>query len=109
MAPLFNEPIPPLLNQAIALALSTPTVWFQDVELLEENMVAMLATVASAAPYIEEVGRSVVDTLLQVASIGFLRPYIPIELWAWLRKRPSLPPRCFGRIRGSAPDVVRYV
>ena len=109
MAPLFDEPIPPLLNQAIALALSNPIVWFGDVELREEAMVAVLASVASAAPYTEEGGRSVVDALLQVASIGFLRPYIPIELWAWLNKRPSLPPRCFGRIRGSAPRVVRYV
>jgi hypothetical protein len=64
---------------------------------------------ALAVPYTEEVGQSVVDALLQIASVDLLRPYIPIELWAWLKKGPTLPPACQGRSFGTAPEVVRLI
>jgi hypothetical protein len=51
----------------------------------------------------------VVNLLLQVAHVDFLLPHIPIEIWAWLKKRPSLPPVCQGRLRGTTPDIVRHI
>ena len=62
-----------------------------------------------ATPYSEEVGRSVVDALFQIAYNNALRSHIPIDIWAWLKRRPSLLPVCKGRIYGSTPDVVRYI
>jgi hypothetical protein len=38
-----------------------------------------------------------------------LQPHIPIDMWSWLRKSPSLPPICAGRFYGSYSDVVRIV
>jgi hypothetical protein len=108
IAPLFEEPISPILTQAIVLSLAYEP-WVRDDKLHDKNVVTMLAAAASAVPYTEEVARSVVGALLQVASIGSLRPHIPIELWAWLEKRPPLPPTCIGRKRAARPDFVRYV
>lgn len=56
-----------------------------------ENEIVRWAATASAIPCTGEVGRNVVDTLLQVACVDSLRPRIPIEIWGWLEKRPSLP------------------
>ena len=56
------------------------------------NTVTRWAAAALAVPYTEEVGQSVVDALLQIASEGRLQPFIPVDIWAWLKKRPSLPP-----------------
>ena len=75
----------------------------------DPNSVTRWAAAALAAPYADEVGQSVVDTLLQVASHGRLQPYIPIEIWALLKKRPSFPPICKGRKLGTAGRVVRRV
>jgi hypothetical protein len=72
-------------------------------------MVAGWAVAASAVPYTEEAGQSVVDILLHIASVDSLRPHIPTGIWTWLNKRPSLPPKCVGRSRGSSGDVVRQV
>ena len=47
--------------------------------------------------------------MLQIASIDDLRPHIPIDLWAWLKKEPSLPPICLGRSRGAERNVIRHV
>lgn len=71
--------------------------------------VARWAEAASALPRTEAIGQSVVDTLLQIASITSLRPHIPICLWGWLKIRPSLPPVCQGRYKGKNIDVIRYV
>jgi len=62
-----------------------------------------------AVPYTEEVCQSVVDTLLQIASVRHLEPYIPVEIWAWLKERPYLPPICTGRWKGTMGRVVRRV
>lgn len=64
---------------------------------------------ASAVPCTEEVARSVVDTLLQIASQSELLPYIPIDVWSWLTKRPTLPPICLGRDVGTRFHVIEAV
>ena len=46
----------------------------------------------SVAPRTEEVSRSVVITLLQIAASGDLLPFIPADIWLWFNERPSLPP-----------------
>jgi len=46
------------------------------------NTVTRWALAVLAVPYTEEVGTSVVDTLLQIASLDPLRPYIPVDVWA---------------------------
>ena len=73
------------------------------------NTVAWWAAAALAVPYTEEVGQSVVDTLLQIASVDGLRPYIPVDVWALLKRRPSLPPVCRGRFAGTEGSIVHRV
>ena len=72
-------------------------------------MVRRWAAAALVVVDTEEVSQYVVDTLLQIASICSLRPHIPIGIWVWLKKRPSLPPVCLGRRCGTTPDTIRYV
>ena len=74
-----------------------------------KNTVTWWAAVAFAVLYTEEVDQSVVDALLQIASIDTLQPYIPVDIWAWLKKRPSLPPTCRGRWVGTMNYVVHRV
>jgi len=45
--------------------------------------------VASALPYTDDVGRSVITTLLNIASSD-LSPHMPMVAWDWLNKRPAL-------------------
>ena len=103
---LSNKPSPPSLDQVIVFA--SPHVSWHDGQ-HNENMVTRWGAAASAVPYTEEVGQSVVDALLQIASVDSLRPHIPIETWAWLRRRPSLLPECSGRSKGTDGDIVRQV
>jgi hypothetical protein len=102
----FDESSSPALNRAITLA--APCVdW--DREPYTENAVARWAAAASTIPYSEEVGRSVVDALLLIAYRDSLRPHIPVEIWAWLKRRPSLPPVCRGRCLSTTLNVVRHI
>jgi len=103
---LCNNPNPPSLDQAIVLG--SPHVSWR-IGPYNENMVTRWAAAASAVPYSEEDGQSVVDTLLQIASVDSLRPHIPVDIWAWLKKRPTFPPVCHGRSEGTKGDVVRHV
>ena len=73
------------------------------------SVVGVWARATSAVEYTDETGRRVVDALLQIASIGFLRPHVPRSSWLWLNKRPSLPPICLGRSMGTKKHVVRRV
>ena len=52
---------------------------------------------------------SVVDRLLLFAKTDALRPHIPIDLWAWLKKQPSLPLGCRGQIEVTVRDVAQRV
>ena len=73
------------------------------------DLVQLWAATASAVPYTEEVAQGVVDTLLQIASVGELVRYIPAHVWSWLTKRPSLPPVCEGHYDGTHAHVVEVV
>jgi hypothetical protein len=54
--------------------------------------VARWAAAVSAVPWTEEVGQNLVNALIAIASIDFLRPHIPIDIWRLLKRRPSLTP-----------------
>ena len=74
-----------------------------------ERLIRLWAAAALELPYSDNIGRSVVDALLQIACWGPLRPHIPVDMWFWLDKRPSLPPVCSGRRLGTTQGVVRTV
>ena len=99
-----------LFDQATprTIVLTSPHVPWHS-ELCDENVVARWAAAASAISYTADIDRSVVDALLHIASIDSLRPQIPVGIWKWLNKRPSLPPVCFGRSMGTKRNVVCQV
>jgi len=90
------------------LLLASPHVpwdsWIGRVDLIRPWTAAV-----QKVPYTEEVGQSVVDTLLQIASEDELLPQIDADIWSWLNKKPSLPPACLGRVFGSYSHVVKAV
>ena len=101
---LFDQLSSPPLNRVVAF-ISPYVPW--DEKFHNEHTVARWAAAVLAVPYTEEIGSPAVDALLQIASIDSLRPHIPIDLWAWLKKLPSLPVyRSF--VAGKAA-VVRHV
>ena len=101
---LFEEASPDSTNRLVML-LSPYACWGS---ILDGNTATWWAAAVTAVPYTEEVGQSVVDTLLQIVSEE-LCMYIPIDTWAWLTKRPYLPPICEGRLVGTMSRVVRRV
>ena len=107
VAAVFYESSPPSLDRVITLI--SPYVYWYDGELCTAEAVTRWGAAVSAVPYSEEVGQSVVDTLFQISSQLPLQPHIPVNLWAWLKKRPLLPPECQGRWDGSSDSVVRQV
>ena len=91
-----------------AIVLTSPHIhWHQLTD--TGGLVQQLAVAASAVPYTEEIGQNVVDALLQIACNMLLSPHIPMTLWLWLTKQPSLPPVCNGRVIGSWFHVVDTV
>ena len=103
---LFGESSPPFMNRAIALMSPYVSPLFG---LDTKNHLARWAAAALAVPYSEEVCQSVVNTLLQISCNDSLRLHIPVGVWAWLNKRPSLPPSYPGRLSASQSAVVRHV
>jgi len=73
------------------------------------DLVQQWATAASAVPYTDEVGKSVVDALFQIASVDRLAYHIPVDIWSWLTKRPPLPPNCLGRYVATRSLIVEAV
>ena len=106
IVPLLGKPTTPSLDSIIILA-SHRVPWYSS--RVDKDTVARWAAMTSAIPYTEEVGQSVVDALLQIASVGSLRPHIPIGIWAWLKRRPSPYPECWGRRIGIEEDIVYHV
>jgi len=106
IATLLNKESHVSLKQAVILA--SPHLRWRDF-LNNKEFVKLLVAAASAVPYTEEVGMSVVDTLLQIASNDSLRSSIPLDVWSWLNERPSLPATCWGRYLGSHQNVVRTI
>ena len=74
-----------------------------------DNLIRAWVAIASTIPKDKEVAPSVVDALLQIASLGLLPSYNYGDVWSWLTLRPSLPSICKGRRIGSDSDVVRAV
>ena len=103
---LFEKRSSTSLNRVIAV-LSPYVPWGG--ALNNTTAVSRWAAAASAIPYTEEVGRKVVDALLQIAYVDFLRPHIPIELWGWIKRRPRLPPMYRGLSDGAHAPIVAYV
>jgi len=108
---LLTEPITTLFEEAgrdspnqVVTLLAPYADWDS---LFGIDTVTWWAAAVMAVPYTEEVGQTVVDTLLQIASKAI---YIPTDVWAWLNKQPSLPPICTGRSLGTNSGyVVRRV
>ena len=103
---LFETGSPTSLNRAITL-ISPYVPW--DGALNDTTAVSRWAAAASATLYTEEVGQSVVDTLFQIAYIDLLRPHIPIDMWGWIKRRPSLPSMYRGLLEGASANTVVYV
>ena len=89
-----------------AITLVSPHIpWYQ-----RENESALQWEAAvSAVPHTEEVVQSVVETLLQLASVRRPSQHITRAIWTWLTKQPSLPPVCSGRDAGTSTCVVKAV
>ena len=99
-----------LLSEASPRAIVLVSPYARWHELTDEvDLVQRWAAAVSTIPYSEEVCQSVVDTLLQIASVDKLLPNIPVALWSWLSRRPSLSPACFGRFVGTRPQVFKAV
>ena len=106
----IHQFVSPLLFEASprAVILTSPhTHW--DLLTYRGDLIQHWAATVSVVPHTEEIAQSVVDTLLQIASQDELLLYIPVDLWSWLTKRPSLPPICEGRYVGTRPHVVEAV
>ena len=101
---LLNEESPVSMKQAFIL-MSPHLQWSS----LDYHWVQLWAVAASAVPYTDEIGQSVVATLLYIASDDSLQPHIPIHMWSWLNKSPILPPVCTGRCWGKSQDVPQIV
>ena len=57
-----------------------------------QDLISEWVAAVSVAPRTEEVARSVVITLLQIAAHDDLWLSIPADVWLWFNERPSLPP-----------------
>ena len=94
------------LKQVIILA-SPNLPWGRFVN--PRHLIQPWAAAASAIPYTDDIGQSVVDALLQIAADPSLQPHIPADMWSWLNRPSSLPSACLGRFRGSDGQVVQVV
>jgi len=74
-----------------------------------EDLAQLWVAAASTVQYTEEVARCVVAALLLIASNDMQSQYLTVDVWSWLTKRPSLPPSCLSRSRGSLWRVVKAV
>ena len=104
---LLDEASPNSPNWVVTLMLPY-TEWGWSLK-HRQHAVTRWAGAVSTVPYTEELGQNVVDTLLQIASEPHLQPYIPVQIWLWLKKQPSLPPKCRGRSLGTMGQVLRRV
>jgi hypothetical protein len=74
-----------------------------------QDVVSKWVAATSIAPHTEEVARSVVDTLTQIAHNPSLRQLIPAHVWSWLNERPSLPPVYKRHWEGGDLHTVRKI
>jgi len=104
LSALLDEDIPILSKRAVILV-SPHIPWWQFKK--GGQLIRLWATATSEVDYTDEVGQSVVDTLLQIAC--WKSPPIPPRMWSWLNRRPCLPPVCSGRYWGSRQAVFKTV
>ena len=74
-----------------------------------EDICAFIGSWTSAAEALEDeegVCQAMVDVVLQMAFFHSVRAHITPKAWSWLNKRPSLPPRCRGRLLCSIGSNV---
>ena len=106
VAALLEEESSVSLKRAVMLALPhMPWAKFTN----GQHLVQLWASTTSVFPYPDEIGQSVVDTLLHIASQDSLRPHIPVSMWSWLNGRPPSPLVCWGRFRGTQREVIQTV
>lgn len=109
---IWNRVVPVLFDETshLTTVLVSPYVEWHNPSLPDRgDLVTQWAAAASAVPYTEEIGRSVVDVLLNISTWYFLLSHIPVGIWGFLEKRPHLPPKCYGRSMGGEESVIRYV
>jgi len=98
-----------LFIQAEPLSIAIASPHFHWNSPMSSDWVSPWGEVVSTIQYTDEVGQSVVDTLLQIASVGSLRPRIPDGLWPWMNTQRSLPSICWGRSVGGTSGVVQKI
>ena len=103
---LLNEESPTILKQTAILA-SPYLKWAEFTD--SKHLIQLLVVATSAVTYTDEIGQSMVDTLLQIASHHNLQPHISSSMWLWLGKCPLLPPVCRGHYLGGKYGVVKMV
>lgn len=107
ITPIFDASSPPSLNRAIVLI--SPYVYWDFQPYPQKAAVIRWVTAVSAVPCSEELVPKVVQKLLEIAIDDSLRPYVPLNVWVWLKKRPTLPPQCPGRRVEDWPGVVQHI
>lgn len=103
---LYEKRSPTSLNRVITL-LSPFLPWYS--VLNNAIAVSRWATAASEIPYTNEVGRSVIETLSHILGDKLIRAYIPIEMWEWMKRSPSLPPMYHDLRSGESAATVAHV
>ena len=73
-------------------------------------MMQLWMKAASAVPYTDDVGGSVIVGLLRMGLSDELLSHIPLVAWNWLNKRPVLPPECIVLLPiGATKSVVQTI
>jgi hypothetical protein len=103
---LLGEDTPVSLKRAAVLA-SPHMPW--DNFTNDQHLVQLWAAAASIVPQTNEIGQSVVDALLHIASRDALRPHIPTDMWSRLNERPFPSLVCWQRFRETQRCVVQTV
>jgi len=73
------------------------------------GMMQLWMEAASAVPYTDAVGESVVVSLLNMASSDRLLPHIPMVARDWLNKRPVFPPECVALLPRATESAVQGI
>ena len=102
---LFRKPSSPFRNWLITLV-SPQVDWNSEGH--KENMVIEWAAASLTAPHTEEIIGSVVDTLMQIASVDSLCPNIPIDIWVWM-KQQSLSHVHQRQHWKTTPDTIHHI
>ena len=102
---LLAEGSPNTLKRAAILALPhLELVWLESND--TPKFIDSWISAADALECTEDVSQAVVDVLLQMAFFHTVRAHITPKAWAWLNKRPALPPRSRGRLLCSIGSNV---